>query len=354
VVCFSFHEDGALGSFFIGLAAGRDRVALFRCYTRSGIGRAIAIVSCGGFAQRLELWNCPTVLPQGLRCRLAVSAVGWEQSGLQPHNIPIVLIRSQGGISGSVTEDPIHLFAKRSERYPEPDELDTVQGSARAALSAIPIIGESLTEVLSLVLAPAVSRRRDEWLKELSDALDDLEAKVHGFRVQDLANNDGFVSAAIQATRTAVANHNREKRQHLRNALLNIATGRGLEEEWQDFLMQLVEDLTALHVRLLRYFDAPFQFVSQDRVNELNEHVKVHGVSRASSPTAEMELSLPDLRRKRVLYEPILQDLHARRLLISPLEYLQDEIVPDEHGVFQRRITNLGARFLAFIKAPEI
>ena len=30
-----------------------------------------------------------------------------------------------------------------------------------------------------------------------------------------------------------------------------------------------------------------------------------------------MELSLPDLQAKRTLYEPILQDLHARRLLIS-------------------------------------
>ena len=29
-----------------------------------------------------------------------------------------------------------------------------------------------------MVLSPAVARRRDEWLKELADALDGLEATV--------------------------------------------------------------------------------------------------------------------------------------------------------------------------------
>jgi len=118
--------------------------------------------------------------------------------------------------------------------------------------------------------------------------------------------------------------------------------------------MQLVEDLTPLHIRLLRYFEAPSQLVSKERFESIREHVKVHGVPGASSPIAEMELSLPDLQAKRTLYEPILQDLHARRLLISPLEEFQDQMVPDEHGAFQRRITHLGARVLAFIKEPEV
>ena len=61
-----------------------------------------------------------------------------------------------------MAEETIKLFATRAERYPEPDVADNVQGATRAALAAIPCIGGPITELLSMVLAPAVARRRDE------------------------------------------------------------------------------------------------------------------------------------------------------------------------------------------------
>src|ERR1700676_5480182 len=60
-----------------------------------------------------------------------------------------------------MAEDPIKLFSSRAERYPEPTEADIVQGTARAALAAIPFVGGSITEALSMVLAPAVTRREE-------------------------------------------------------------------------------------------------------------------------------------------------------------------------------------------------
>lgn len=46
-----------------------------------------------------------------------------------------------------MSEDPTKLFTKRSGPYPEPTEADLLQGSARAALAAIPVIGGTVTEV---------------------------------------------------------------------------------------------------------------------------------------------------------------------------------------------------------------
>jgi hypothetical protein len=148
-------------------------------------------------------------------------------------------------------EDPIKLFSKRSERYPEADEADTIQGGARAALAVIPVIGGTITEVLSIVLAPAVSRRRDEWFKELANGLDRLEETVEGFRVEDLVSNDAFVSAAIQATRVATATHQKEKRECLRNALLNLALGKTPGEELQHVFINAIDAFTASHVKVL-------------------------------------------------------------------------------------------------------
>ena len=129
----------------------------------------------------------------------------------------------------SMAEDPIKLFSTRAERYPEPTEADVALGAGRAALAAIPFVGG---EVLSLVLARSPklvqARRRDSWLKELADGLEETERKIDGFTIENLTQDEAFVSAVIEATRSAISTHKDEKRDALRssNALLNIALHR--------------------------------------------------------------------------------------------------------------------------------
>jgi hypothetical protein len=118
-----------------------------------------------------------------------------------------------------MTENPIKLFASRSEQYPQPDETDAAQAILRMAISELPILGGPINEVLSLVLAPAVSRRRDQWFKDLADCFERLEKKFEGFKTEHLSDNEEFVSATIQITRSVISTHTQEKREALRNAL---------------------------------------------------------------------------------------------------------------------------------------
>ena len=63
-----------------------------------------------------------------------------------------------------MADEATKLLSTRSERYPEPNGADAALGVSRAALAAIPIVGGSITEVVSMALAPSIARRRDEWL----------------------------------------------------------------------------------------------------------------------------------------------------------------------------------------------
>ena len=141
------------------------------------------------------------------------------------------------------------IFSTRSERYPEPTGADAALGASRAALAAIPIIGGSITELVSMVLAPSIARRRDEWLKELADGLDDVERKVEGFKIENLGRDENFVSAVIEASRSAVSTHKTEKRVALRNALLNIALQREPEEDQQRMFLCYIDEFTVWHIR---------------------------------------------------------------------------------------------------------
>ena len=240
-----------------------------------------------------------------------------------------------------MSEGPIKLFSSRAERYPEATEDDVALGVGRAALAAIPVIGGTLTEVLSLVLAPAVSRRRDTWFKELADGLEKAERRIGGFSIENLAQDEAFVSAVIEATRSAISTHKHEKRQALRNALLNIALHHFSDEDEEQTFLRYIEELTVWHLRILKCFEDPPRLLAAQGVQA---NFYMGGAAQA------LESMYPELGNRRELCRQVVTDLHARGLLNSPPGFLNT--VMTGSGMVAKRTTALADAFLVFIADP--
>jgi hypothetical protein len=239
-----------------------------------------------------------------------------------------------------LSDKPIELFASRAERYPEPSQSDVALGATRAALAAIPIVGGSVTELMSLVITPSVVRRRDQWLKDLADGLDQLEAKIDDFQVSDLQDNEAFVSAVIEASKTAVATHKREKHEALRNALLNIALLRTPDEDQQQIFLRYIEELTAWHIKFLALFENPPRLLATRGIRN-NYYI--------GAGSQVLEDVYPELAGKRELYDQIAADLDARGL-IAGTAFLHGSM--SAQGMVSKRTTALADAFLAFISEP--
>jgi hypothetical protein len=236
-----------------------------------------------------------------------------------------------------MAEDPIKLFATRAERYPEPTEADTAQAMAKAGIAAIPVIGGPINQVLSLVLTPAVGRRRDEWLKELAHALDQMEKKVAGFRIEKLADNEAFVSATIQATLIAIGTHQREKREYLRNALLNVAKGITSDETKQQVFLNAIEAFTPTHIKALNViWRGGGLNIGWDK-NSIPMTQRTYG--------AAIEILAPEVKGQTSLIGAVLADLRNRGFsnLGGP------DLAFPQGGI----VTNLGIEFLNFVLSPE-
>jgi hypothetical protein len=236
-----------------------------------------------------------------------------------------------------MAEDPIKLFATRAERYPEPSEADTAQAIARAGIAAIPLVGGSINQLLALVLAPAVARRRDELLKELADALDQMEKKVEGFKVENLAENEAFVSATIQATLIAIGTHKQEKREYLRNALLNIAKGITADEIKQQFFLNAIEAFTPAHIKALNVIWRGGGLKIGWDENSIPIMQRTYG--------AAIGILAPEVKGQTSLIGAVLADLRNRgfsNLGGADLAFPQGGT-----------ITNLGIEFLNFVLSPE-
>ena len=141
-----------------------------------------------------------------------------------------------------------------AERGLKPEAGDWAHLATKAALSAIPVVGGPAAELFSAILIPPLARRRDEWLQALADGLRDLQERVRGFRVESLSNNEAFVTAVMHASQTAIRNHQREKRQALRNAVLNVAANRAPKEDVQLMFLNFIDTLTPWHLHVLRFF----------------------------------------------------------------------------------------------------
>ena len=237
--------------------------------------------------------------------------------------------------------EPIQkLFTTRAEQYPEPTAVDVAQGTTRAALAAIPFVGGSITEVLSLVLAPAVARRRDAWFKELADGLEEAERKIDGFSIENLTQDETFVSAVIEATRSAISTHKDEKRDALRNGLLSIALHRSTDEDQQQTFLRYIEELTVWHLRILVLFQDPPKHLA---AKGLRPNYYAGGASQV------LEDVYPELKTKRELYDQIAADLSTRGLVNAP-GFLHGMMTAQ--GMVAKRTTPLADAFLAFIANP--
>ncbi len=218
---------------------------------------------------------------------------------------------------------------------------DIAHALVKGAIGSVPPVGGFAAEVFGIVIAPPLDKRRSDWMDQIGEGLRALEGKVEGFRIEELSSNDAFISIVMHASQAAVRNHQTEKREALRNAVLNVAIGNAPEDDLQLMFLNWVDSFTTWHLRILRLFQTPV------------EHGKKVGfspdqISYVGSPSDLLERCYSDLQGKRVIYDQIVSELHSRGLL--GIDSLHSGMTGQ--GVFAKRTIELGDQFLNFITSP--
>lgn len=231
---------------------------------------------------------------------------------------------------------------------PVASPADRGLGVARTLLSAIPLIGGSATELLGALVTPALERRRDQWMAEVGNALFRLEESLPS--MQELQANEQFVTTLLRASKVALSTHQLEKRDALRNAVLNSALSAPAEESLQDVFIDLIESLTVWHLRLLQLF--------HDVEVLTTLHERYFGRFTNGSFATVLEGHFPSLRGQRHLYAQVIRDLYQRGLLDESVDVAYGGIRDGQPmyppAAFRvKRTTRLAEQFLDFIKRPD-
>ncbi len=221
---------------------------------------------------------------------------------------------------------------------PKPDKQDTAYTVGRAVLASVPYIGGAAVELLQLVFAPPLEKRRAKWAEEVAQALRDLENR--GVKLEELQSDETFIDTVMYATQIALRNSQQEKREALRNAVLNAGLPSPPEEALQQMFLNLVDTYTVWHLRLLKLFHN----VERWALDSSQELPEITG-----SLAKILESAYPSLHSQRTLYDQVWKDLYQGGLVnVDSLHTMMSG-----QGLKARRTSELGAQFLKFIEEPE-
>lgn len=229
----------------------------------------------------------------------------------------------------------------KDEKYKAPVRTAGDAGHAvlRAGLGAIPYAGAAATELLNAIVTPPLEKRRSQWMEEVGNGLRQLESKM-GVILEDLPKNDDFIDTVVEATRIAITTSNRQKKEALKNAILNSALPNPPEESLQKMFLSFIDTLTIWHLKLLELFNNPRSYVDKHKV-------KVAFVDTGSLSQL-VENAFTELSGERALYDLIWKDLYSKALV--NVEQLHVNMT--SNGVFQKRTTKIAELFLDYIKNP--
>lgn len=226
-------------------------------------------------------------------------------------------------------------------RFRPPDRTtgDLVHATVKAVLGSIPLLGAAAAELFGLVVAPPLEKRRSAWMREVGEAL----SRAHAERAIDLeraANDDTFLDTALQASQLALRNHQEEKIQALRNAVVNAAASQAPSASLQQFFLRLVDEFTVWHLRLLKLFQSPEAWFTEHGMPWPNLYMG--GLSHV------VESAFPELRGQRDIYDQFWRDLYLRGMVST--EHLHTTMTGG--GLASKRTTELADQFLRFITSP--
>lgn len=153
---------------------------------------------------------------------------------------------------------------KKENKYrtPKPNKADITHTLVCAGIASIPVIGGAGVEFFKMLITPSIEKRRQKWMEEVAKGLKELEDNKF-ILIEDLKNNETFITTVMQASQTAIRNHQKEKLEALRNAVLNAALPNAPEEDLQVMFLNLIDTLTVSHIKILHFLNDPHALIKK-------------------------------------------------------------------------------------------
>ena len=231
--------------------------------------------------------------------------------------------------------------SKRIPEFPLEDSrsvgFHVAMGSLDAVASLVPGGGYGVQQLVKQFIGEPLEKRREAWFTMLGEGLQDLQDHLDGFNPAALGENEEFVSVVYEATQMAMRTHHDEKREALKNAVLNTAAGIAFDDVVRGSFMDYVNRFSILHIKVLRLL--------QDPTKSPAMCARVANMMAGGLETL-ITAALPN-EVAGGLVAHAFRDLSSANLVIGSLN-----VTTSTDGLMEKRTTQVGDAFLRFISSP--
>jgi hypothetical protein len=192
--------------------------------------------------------------------------------------------------------------------------------------------------LLELIL-PSIVDRQNKWIISLNETVKEHGKKIDKLQPKNLVKNPNFITILIQATQIATRNHQEEKLEALRNAVLNSALETSIEEDMQLMFLNLIDSFTVYHMKILLLIHNPNKYLKNINKKPLDNH---------STLIELIEYAFPELDGQEVFFKAIWNDLYNRNLF----ETSSTNMFSIYTNWRDPKTSELGNKFVLFMKSP--
>jgi hypothetical protein len=207
--------------------------------------------------------------------------------------------------------------------------------------------------VNNLILSPA-TKRRAQWINEyLSKAVQTIAEKAAPSVVENLYKNESFLTVVLQATSIALRNHQKEKLEALRNAIVNSVWPNAPDDDLKLMFINFIDSFTLTHLVILDFIDNPLAWCQTKNLIVDNSMFQYRAGSTAQDSNKLSESTqtflikiFPGIDNQVYFYDQVLQDLMSKGLVDGGSG--ANISVLDLHGT-AFSTTNMGKLFKRFV-----
>ncbi len=241
---------------------------------------------------------------------------------------------------------------------PEPTIEAGVREFLRAVASDIPLPLSTAFAVWEMRFPSPFTKRLIEWNQHVYRELRRLHAELDG---KALSEDEAFVSTVYRTTEMAMRDHQKEKLEALRNALLNTAIGKAPHDDLRLMFLNMIDMMTPWHIRLLDFYRDPLEWVQTRNITPpaqqtLRPKVAGQGVtvvygSEGPDVTRFVDVFFPDFEDGVDVFRHIQSELTDKGLLRTHHQAIG--LYPQGTDIWTAcSLSSMGKMFLDFITSP--
>lgn len=207
----------------------------------------------------------------------------------------------------------------------------------KAGLGTSHPLGAIIASLMGDYIPSKKLKRIEQFATQIANDLQSLENRVN----EDMIKTDEFAFVFEQCFKGAAENYQKEKLNAFRGILINSAIGIDLSDYEKEYFLNLINNLSVLHIRILKFLAKPTEYLNENNISQN----QIQGGFKSIFKTA-----MPDVDTK--LVESAFGELHQYGFLNTRKDIFYTMTSGQGLHLLGDRTTDLAKKFINFCTLP--